>query len=190
MHKETTTSEAGRAKYISVWIFAVIMTAAVTAIPQLFAEIIFDELVLNIGLYGAYIVRYGAISVLDLIVILLVYACFRNVYIQRAMPYFWAIGVFWLIRVAGSWLGEVGLFYQRSGLLYIQIAIQFSSIFLIYWISSTFWPQKYYAPHIGHTKSTQHSLRTRNNAKLSEKVGPHVRREPPLSARKKDQFHE
>lgn len=188
--KGENKTEAGRAKYILVWIIASAITTVVTFIPDTVAGVFFADLTSFAGLHYAYAITNGVIGMLSVAVTLLVYALFRNVYIQRVMPYFWLAGAIGFAQIAGSWLGEIGLYYERSGLLYIQLLIQFGGVFMLYWLPSTFWPRKYYPPEGRYTDISKSVQKSGYLAKRSTNPQPYERREPPLSAPTRNQFHE
>lgn len=190
MTKVNNTTEAGRAKYIFVWILASAITTVVTFIPDSVAGVFFADLTSSVGLQYAYALTNGVIGALSVAVTLLVYALFRNVYIQRVMPFFWLAGALGFFMIAGSWLGDIGIYYERSGLLYIQLLIQFVGIFMLYWLPSTFWPRKYYPPEGRYTDIPKPVHKSGNLAKRPTNLQPHERREPPLSAPKRNQFHD
>lgn len=190
MNSDAPKREAGRAKYIFVWILASAITTIVTAIPDLLAEMTFEDLASAVGLHYAYAIINGAIGALSVLVTLLVYALFRNVYLQRVMPYFWLAGAIGFFMISGSWLGDIGIYYERSGLLYIQLLIQFAGIFVLYWLPSTFWPRKYYPPEGRYTDIPKPVHKSGILARRPTNSPPHERREPPLSAPKRNQFRE
>lgn len=190
MTKVNNITEAGRAKYIFVWIFASAITTIVTVIPNLIAELAFEDLASAVGLHYAYTIINGAIGALSVLVTLLVYALFRNVYIQRVVPYFWLSGAIGFLRVAGTGFGEIGFNYERSGLLYIDLLIQFVGVFMLYWLPSTFWPRKYYPPEGRYTDIPKPVDKSGDLAKRLTSAQPHERREPPLSAPKRNQFQD
>lgn len=179
-------SEAGKLKYILVWCLASAMVTIITKLPDMVFAILFAELVEKIGLHGAYTVTSGTIGLLEVLVTLAVYALFRNVYIQRVMPFFWLAGALGFLTNFQSWHEAIGDVYIDSGLLYVGLFIQFMCIFLLYWIPSTFWPHKYYIARTGHVESIGPDRITPKSSELSQKVEPMVRREPTLSAPKRD----
>jgi len=111
----------------------------------------------------------------------IVYALFRDVYIQRVVPYFWLAGALGFLKIAGSGLEELGFFYERSGLLYIDLLIQFVGVFMLYWLPSTFWPRKYYPPQFGYADSFKPDRRPRSTEKRPTDAQRYERREPTLS---------
>lgn len=186
MIKGNYTAEAGRAKYIFVWFLASAITTIVTAIPDLVAPVMFEELSLHLGFHYAYAVISGAVAALSVTVMLIVYALFRNVYIQRVVPYFWLAGALGFLTIAGSATGEIGLNYERSGLLYIDLLIQFVGVFLLFWLPSTFWPHKYYPPKGRYAHSPKHVQNRNKSDKRPANPQTYERQEPPLSAPKRD----
>ncbi len=190
MIKGNYTAEAGRAKYIFVWFLASALTTLVTFIPDRLAGEAFEALALNLGPHYAYALTNGALGVLSVIVMLIVYALFRNVYIQRVVPYFWLSGALGFMSIAGSGFEEIGFNYERSGLLYIDLFIQFVAVFLLFWLPSTFWHRKYYPPKGGYTAEPKPRRNNNNVEERTTNLQPYYRREPPLSAPKRNQFHE
>lgn len=182
------TTEAGRVKYIFVWILASAITTVVTYIPDLITGVAYEILAPALGLHYAYAVTNGVIGTVSVAVTLLVYALFRNVYIQRVMPYFWLLGALGFVYVAGLGFEEIGFNYERSGLLYIDLLIQFVGVFLLYWLPSTFWPRKYYPPKGRYADSPKHVPKRGNLEKRPTDALPHEKREPSLSAPKRNQF--
>lgn len=186
MSRKEYTAEAGRAKYIFVWFLASAITTVVTFIPDTVAVVFFADLTSVVGLQYAYALINGVIGALSVAVTLLVYALFRNVYIQRVVPYFWLAGALGFLTIAGSWLGDMGIYYERSGLLYIQLLIQFVGVFLLFWLPSTFWPHKYYPPKGRYAHSPKHVQNGNNSEIRPANTQPYERLEPPLSAPKRD----
>ena len=190
MNRNDYTAEAGRAKYIFVWCLASAITTIVTAIPDQFAEVVFEDLDSIFGFHYAYAVTNGSLGALSVTVMLIVYALFRDVYIQRVVPYFWLAGALGFLKIAGSGLEELGFFYERSGLLYIDLLSQFVGVFMLYWLPSTFWPRKYYPPEGRYTDIPKPVHKSGNLARRPTNSQPHEGREPPLSAPKRNQFRE
>ncbi|MDA7828047.1 hypothetical protein N9A67_07470 [Rhodobacteraceae bacterium] len=190
MNTALQKTEAGKLKYILVWVLASIFTTIATAIPELFFQLTLDQVTASIGLHGAYIVMNGTTGLLTVFITLSIYALFKNIYIQRVMPYFWLAGAFGFIQIAGSWLNEIGLYYEQSGLLYVQIIIQVIVVFLLYWIPSTFWPRKYYTPLVNLSGRPQINRQSLNTSGTPQKDEVSIRREPTLSKPKRDQFQD
>lgn len=190
MTKRNIITEAGRPKYIFVWILASAITTVVTFIPDLFAVVAFADLASAIGLHYAYALTNGVIGIVSVAVTLLVYALFRNVYIQRVMPYFWLLGALGFVYIAGLGFEEIGFNYERSGLLYIDLFIRLIGVFLLYWVPSTFWPRKYYPPQFGYADNYEPDRGRRSSEKRPKNLESHARREPTISAPKRNQFQD
>lgn len=193
MIEASVKPEAGRLKYIFVWFLGSVVVTIVTLVPDQIAGIVLSDLSEHISLQAAYAIVNSFIALLSVVVLLAVYSFFRNVYIQRVMPYFWLTGILGFLRVAGSSLGEVGIYYQRSGLIYIDLAIYIFGIILIYLITSTFWPKKYFIPDGRHSRTAftpSPSVPTIAPGKINSGSEAYGRREPPLTARKRDNLRD
>ena len=185
--------EAGRLKYIFVWFLSSVMVTIVTLLPDQVAGVVLSTLSEHISLQAAYAIVNSLIALLSVFVLLAVYSIFGNIYIQRVMPYFWLSGVLGFLRVAGSSLGEVGIYYERSGLIYIDLTIYIFGIVLIYLITSNFWPKKYFIPDNRRLRTafpSSSSAQTVIPSKINGSSETYVRREPPLTAKKSDHFQE
>ena len=181
MNRQNDIPEAGRAKYIIVWFLASAMVTIVTAIPDLLAPVMIEELSLHFGFHYAYAITNGCLAALSVTVMLLVYALFRNVYIQRVVPYFWLAGVLGFLVVSGSAMREIGLNYERSGLLYIDLLIQFVGVLLLFWLPSTFWPRKYHPPKGRYAANPKPVQNSNNAAPAFSFTQPLERQEPTLT---------
>lgn len=102
MNTANQRSEAGKAKYILVWCIASAMVTIITKAPDNIDEALFAELVEKIGLQYSYLIINGTIGLLSVVATLTIYAFFRNVYIQRVMPYFWLAGTLGFLIVIGA----------------------------------------------------------------------------------------
>jgi len=155
--------EAGRAKYIFVWVLASALRTIITFIPDQLTSIVIEGIGRYLSFQAAYAIFNGAIGLLSVLIFLGVYSVFSNVFIQRVMPYVWAAGALGFLFTAGNSFNELGQLYVISGLVYIDLATQFVGVFIIYWIPATFAPNRFSPP--------------RNDT---------IRSEPPLTAKSRN----
>jgi len=142
----TGSSEARRLTYIIAWVVSSLLITLVTFIPDQFAPVIIGDLYQTLSVSAAYTVVNATIGVISVATLVFVYACFRNIYIQRVMPYFWLGSALGFSLLAGNGFQTLGVAYERLGLVYIDLSVQLVAVFLIYFFFSVFWPSKYYLP--------------------------------------------
>lgn len=178
--------ESGRAKYVFVWVLSSSLMTLLTYIPDQLLPLALESMQSHVGLQAAYAILNGAISLLSVFTLLVVYSCFKKVFIKRAMPYFWGAAIIGSLLQAGSAHNDIGQLYFVSGLAYIDFAIQFIGVFLIYWIPATFFPKQYNPPSGRHTFKNE--LKHSSAVRISGQAVKHtsIRQEPPLTAPKKD----
>jgi len=139
-------SEASRLTYIIAWVLSSVMITLATFIPDKIAAALITDLYDTWGIQAAYAVVNAIIGLISIATLIFVYACFRNVYIQKVMPYFWLGSVLGFIVLANDGIQTLGVAYERLGLLYIDLGIQFVAVFSIYLFFSLFWQSRYYPP--------------------------------------------
>lgn len=176
--------ESGRAKYVFVWILSSALMTVITYIPDQLMPFALESIQSHIGLQAAYAIVNGAIGLLSISVLLVVYSCFKKVFIKRAMPYFWGAAILGFLLQAGSSHNAIGQLYFVSGLAYIDFAIQFVGVFLIYWIPETFFPQQYNPPSGRHAFNID--LKHSSTMRITGQAGKNtsIRQEPPLTAQR------
>lgn len=140
------SSEARRLIYIIAWLLSSFLITLVTFIPDQIAAVIIDDLNETLSVQAAYTVVNAIIGLISIATLIFVYACFRNVYIQRVMPYFWLGSALGFSLLAGNGFQTLGVAYERLGLIYIDLSVQLVAVFLIYFFFTIFWPSRYYPP--------------------------------------------
>jgi len=140
------SSEARRLTYIIAWLLSSLLITLVTFIPDQIAAVIIDDFNETLSVQAAYTVVNAIIGLISIATLIFVYACFRNVYIQRVMPYFWLGSALGFSLLAGNGFQTLGVAYERLGLIYIDLSVQLVAVFLIYFFFTIFWPSKYYPP--------------------------------------------
>jgi len=140
------SSEARRLTYIIAWLLSSFLITLVTFIPDQIAAVIIDDLNETLSVQAAYTVVNAIIGLISIATLIFVYACFRNVYIQRVMPYFWLGSALGFSLLAGNGFQTLGVAYERLGLIYIDLSVQLVAVFLIYFFFTIFWPRRYYPP--------------------------------------------
>ena len=140
------SSEARRLTYIIAWLSSSLLITLVTFIPDQIAAVIIDDFNETLSVQAAYTVVNAIIGLISIATLIFVYACFRNVYIQRVMPYFWLGSALGFSLLAGNGFQTLGVAYERLGLIYIDLSVQLVAVFLIYFFFTIFWPSKYYPP--------------------------------------------
>ena len=144
--KNIRSSEARRLTYIIAWLLSSFLITLVTFIPDQIAAVIIDDLNETLSIQAAYTVVNAIIALISVATLVFVYACFRNVYIQRVMPYFWLGSALGFSLLAGNGFQTLGVAYERLGLIYIDLSVQLVAVFLIYFFFTIFWPRRYYPP--------------------------------------------
>jgi len=140
------SSEARRLTYIIAWLLSSLLITLVTFIPDQIAAVIIDDFNETLSVQAAYTVVNAIIGLISIATLIFVYACFRNVYIQRVMPYFWLGSALGFSLLAGNGFQTLGVAYERLGLIYIDLSVQLVAVFLIYFFFTIFWPRRYYPP--------------------------------------------
>ena len=126
------SSEARRLTYIIAWLLSSLLITLVTFIPDQIAAVIIDDFNETLSVQAAYTVVNAIIGLISIATLIFVYACFRNVYIQRVMPYFWLGSALGFSLLAGNGFQTLGVAYARLGLIYIDLSVQLVAVFLIY----------------------------------------------------------
>lgn len=178
----TKKFESGRAKYIFVWVLASALMTIITFIPDRLASYAIEGIGRYVSFQAAYAMVNGAIGILSVLILLGVYSVFSNVFIKRAMPYYWVAGALGFLFTAGNSLNALGQLYVVSGMVYIDLATQFVCVFMIYWIPATFAPRQYNPPSGRNQYITDYTNQRAENAIVQPRGLEGIRREPPLTA--------
>lgn len=88
----------------------------------------------------------GLASALSLLVMILIYSLFKQVYVERAMSYIAILFVLGLMAGAAGAASVVGVAYIGLQLLWIDIAVSFVAFLATYLVYTSYFAEKYYAP--------------------------------------------
>jgi hypothetical protein len=118
---DTQHSEASRKQYILVWVLNSILTTLITFVPDQILSELAQSLVQVSNIYIASITINLVEVLMHFLILIFVYAIFKNIFIQRVMPYFLISGVLSFLVMAGKAVNELGAIYFSKELILIDI---------------------------------------------------------------------